>query len=130
MTQPFDTFSIDHFVPLARGGTHQLPNLLPCCVRCNGAKRDRTPEEWLEVRDRLYIVDVAIAYYRAVLRYADDGLVTHEGDPLWLSTGLINITKNGPKRKEVNNRTPHPRKERKVGYPDIGNAEAWKDKGR
>jgi 5-methylcytosine-specific restriction endonuclease McrA len=124
-TQPFNTFSIDHFVPLARGGTHQLPNLLPCCVRCNGAKRDRTPEEWLEVRDRLYIVDAAIAYYHAVKRYAAEGLVEIHGDPLWLTGGLIDIKKNGPTRKEAQlnaprSRPPKSRKDYADGLPPPG----------
>lgn len=100
MTQPFDTFSVDHFVPLARGGTHQLPNLLPCCVRCNGAKRDRTPDEWIAVRGRLYMTDAAIAYYRAVNRLGDEGLIDVSGEPLWLQSGLISVPKL-PKRKGV-----------------------------
>lgn len=37
----------DHIQPLARGGEHSVYNLLPLCSRCNLAKSDRDPWEWL-----------------------------------------------------------------------------------
>ena len=37
---------IDHFQPIAKGGTHVLSNLLPACHDCNASKRDHDPEEW------------------------------------------------------------------------------------
>jgi 5-methylcytosine-specific restriction endonuclease McrA len=37
---------IDHFQPIAKGGTHVLSNLLPACHDCNSSKRDHHPEEW------------------------------------------------------------------------------------
>jgi len=37
---------IDHFQPIAKGGTHVLSNLLPACHDCNAKKRDHDPEEW------------------------------------------------------------------------------------
>ena len=37
------TFSLDHHVPLALGGTHSLDNLRPCCEPCNRAKHDMPP---------------------------------------------------------------------------------------
>lgn len=40
--------SIDHNVPLSRGGSSNLYNLLPCCVKCNSRKRDFTLEEYRE----------------------------------------------------------------------------------
>lgn len=39
-------FRIDHVMPISRGGTHALTNLVACCPSCNSSKRDRTPEEW------------------------------------------------------------------------------------
>jgi 5-methylcytosine-specific restriction endonuclease McrA len=32
--------TIDHIVPLSRGGTNQLSNLTVACARCNRAKSD------------------------------------------------------------------------------------------
>lgn len=37
--------TIDHVVPLSRGGTHDWTNLVACCVACNNQKGNRTPEE-------------------------------------------------------------------------------------
>lgn len=37
----FEDFSIDHIVPLARGGTHVFGNLQPAHLWCNSKKGDR-----------------------------------------------------------------------------------------
>lgn len=36
--------TVDHFIPLAKGGTHRMSNLRPCCFPCNNAKGDKFPE--------------------------------------------------------------------------------------
>lgn len=41
---------MDHFIPLAKGGTHVLGNLLPACRDCNFAKRDHDPERWFRAQ--------------------------------------------------------------------------------
>lgn len=42
-----DAGSIDHVIPLARGGKHELDNLEMICLTCNKAKMDMTKEEFL-----------------------------------------------------------------------------------
>jgi 5-methylcytosine-specific restriction endonuclease McrA len=37
--------TVDHVLPRSRGGPDTWENLVACCVRCNNAKGDRTPEE-------------------------------------------------------------------------------------
>lgn len=37
--------TIDHVVPRSRGGADSWENLVACCLRCNNAKGDRTPQE-------------------------------------------------------------------------------------
>jgi 5-methylcytosine-specific restriction endonuclease McrA len=37
--------TIDHIVPRSRGGSDTWSNLVACCLRCNGVKGDRTPDE-------------------------------------------------------------------------------------
>jgi len=37
---------IEHLVPIAKGGTHVLGNILPACKRCNFSKRDKDAETW------------------------------------------------------------------------------------
>lgn len=39
------TLTIDHVVPVSRGGEETWENLVCACVRCNNKKGDRTPEE-------------------------------------------------------------------------------------
>lgn len=36
---------VDHVVPVARGGTGELTNLVAACAVCNGAKSDMLPSE-------------------------------------------------------------------------------------
>lgn len=38
-----DEFSVDHVMPLSRGGSNLLQNLVAACVRCNNRKGDRLP---------------------------------------------------------------------------------------
>lgn len=35
-----DNFTVDHVIPLSRGGTNDFDNLLPLCNKCNGNKAD------------------------------------------------------------------------------------------
>ena len=37
--------TIDHVVPRSRGGADSWENLVACCLACNNAKGDRTPQE-------------------------------------------------------------------------------------
>ncbi|GAB3591434.1 HNH endonuclease [Angustibacter peucedani] len=37
--------TVDHVVPRSRGGADTWENLVACCLRCNGVKGDRTPDE-------------------------------------------------------------------------------------
>jgi 5-methylcytosine-specific restriction endonuclease McrA len=40
--------SVDHVIPLARGGTNTLDNLVIACVRCNNEKNDMLLSEWID----------------------------------------------------------------------------------
>jgi 5-methylcytosine-specific restriction endonuclease McrA len=37
--------TVDHVLPRSRGGADTWENLVACCIRCNNAKGNRTPEE-------------------------------------------------------------------------------------
>lgn len=37
----------EHFVPLVKGGSFSVENILPACQSCNYSKGDQDPEEWV-----------------------------------------------------------------------------------
>ncbi|MBU6428998.1 MAG: HNH endonuclease, partial [Cyanobacteria bacterium REEB65] len=39
--------TMDHLIPLSRGGGHTADNVAPACRHCNLVKGTRTPQEWL-----------------------------------------------------------------------------------
>lgn len=40
----------EHFLPISKGGTHVLSNILPACQPCNYSKRDHDPEAWYKAQ--------------------------------------------------------------------------------
>ncbi len=49
---PYGDLCIDHVVPLARGGTNEIENLVPCCTHCNQMKGTQLVDEWRQNFDR------------------------------------------------------------------------------
>lgn len=45
-----DKLTIDHVIPLAKGGTHSANNVVPACQHCNSVKNARTPEQWVGMK--------------------------------------------------------------------------------
>lgn len=41
------SITVDHVVPLSKGGTNEIDNLTPACKPCNSSKRDRLLGEWV-----------------------------------------------------------------------------------
>lgn len=41
-----ENITIDHVIPLTRGGMHSIGNLAPACSHCNSSKNNRTVTEW------------------------------------------------------------------------------------
>jgi 5-methylcytosine-specific restriction endonuclease McrA len=40
---------VDHVIPRAKGGSHDLDNLVACCATCNSRKGSRSHASFLEV---------------------------------------------------------------------------------
>ena len=51
-THPHD-LTMDHIVPVVRGGATTRSNVVPCCKDCNSRKKYLIPSEWQEYLDRL-----------------------------------------------------------------------------
>jgi 5-methylcytosine-specific restriction endonuclease McrA len=45
--------TMDHVVPLVRGGKSTRTNVVPCCRPCNAAKKYLLPVEWEEYLNQL-----------------------------------------------------------------------------
>lgn len=45
--------TLDHIVPVSRGGRTTRGNCVPCCKECNNKKQSLTPVEWEEFVARL-----------------------------------------------------------------------------
>jgi 5-methylcytosine-specific restriction protein A len=43
---PPKELTMDHKIPLARGGRSEKFNLMPCCKECNTRKKQMLPAEW------------------------------------------------------------------------------------
>ncbi len=48
----FNNLTMDHLVPLARGGKSTKDNLVPSCKSCNSKKKSMLPLEWEEYLER------------------------------------------------------------------------------
>lgn len=40
--------TLDHIIPVERGGSNEKENLITCCARCNGMKGERNVREFIE----------------------------------------------------------------------------------
>jgi len=48
--EPLNPVTIDHIVPLIKGGTNDIENLVPACGRCNSSKNRNNLVVWLAKR--------------------------------------------------------------------------------
>lgn len=45
--------TMDHIVPIVRGGKSTKGNIVPCCKECNNKKKYMLPMEWQEYMESL-----------------------------------------------------------------------------
>jgi 5-methylcytosine-specific restriction protein A len=45
--------TMDHQIPLSRGGRSTKDNLVPCCKQCNDAKKTLLPAEWQQYLENI-----------------------------------------------------------------------------
>ncbi len=48
----YKNITMDHLVPLTRGGRSTKDNIVPCCKTCNNLKKDMLPLEWQDYLER------------------------------------------------------------------------------
>lgn len=54
----YDSFEIDHRIPLAKGGTNDLSNLFCSCHCCNHIKHDIYPTDFMEKITQIFMYQV------------------------------------------------------------------------
>jgi len=51
--------TVEHMLPLSRGGKHCFANVVLACTTCNFSKHNKTLEEWLEHNQKLQQIGIA-----------------------------------------------------------------------
>lgn len=51
----FDSFEMEHSIPVSKGGTNNISNLFCACHRCNTIKHDACPEEFMDRVVRIFL---------------------------------------------------------------------------
>lgn len=50
-----DDYHVDHYYPLAKGGSNDAENIVIACPSCNMAKSDKDPDEFMEQIGRTFV---------------------------------------------------------------------------
>ena len=58
----FDSFEIEHHIPISKGGTNDLDNLYCSCFICNAIKRDIYPKEFMEKISQIFLYQMQKKY--------------------------------------------------------------------
>ncbi|HAF89991.1 MAG TPA: hypothetical protein DCG23_09475, partial [Deltaproteobacteria bacterium] len=56
--------TMDHLVPLARGGRSIKSNLVPCCKSCNTQKKNLLTIEWIEFLEKIKKIEKKLGRIR------------------------------------------------------------------
>lgn len=63
----FDSFEIEHQIPLAKGGTNDISNLYCSCHICNTMKNSIYPQELLEKITQIFMYQMEQKHHRSLI---------------------------------------------------------------
>lgn len=58
----FDSFEVEHFIPVSKGGSNHLKNLFPACHCCNSIKHDIYPKEFMDKITQIFLYQMQKKY--------------------------------------------------------------------
>lgn len=58
----FDSFEVEHHIPISKGGTNDLDSLYCSCKTCNAIKRDIYPKEFMENISQIFMYQMQKKY--------------------------------------------------------------------
>ena len=65
---PLEEYTIDHIIPLSKGGTNDLDNLQACCGFCNKAKDDSMGEDFFRRISNIFLYQAQLKYGKKSLK--------------------------------------------------------------
>ena len=65
---PLEEYTIDHIIPLSKGGTNDLSNLQACCSFCNKAKDDSLGDEFFRRIQRIYLHQAKLRFSKKQMK--------------------------------------------------------------
>jgi len=60
--------TMDHFIPVSRGGGTTASNIVPACHSCNSRKGNKLPREWMETIGADLVTEATLARIRAYFK--------------------------------------------------------------
>lgn len=81
--------SVDHVVPLARGGTNDITNLVLCCRHCNTQKASMTVEQWTAKRRSETVSRQQQAAIEDAIQDLQEKWRSHAGQFAWQREELV-----------------------------------------
>ncbi len=87
----YDQFTVDHIVPLAKGGTNVKTNLIPACYTCNWCKDNMDIEEFRkEIKLRIQLQALMLQLHKPAFLPKEWLVTLKKYDPqnvvFWLDT--------------------------------------------
>ena len=77
---PLEEYTIDHIIPLSKGGTNDLDNLQACCSFCNKAKDDSMGEDFYTRIERIFLYQARLKYGKKQMKRLKKALKELEED--------------------------------------------------